>query len=74
VKTAASTCKVELGEAGKIRSTMRESYGRGINRAVALKGLFIEWLCTRAVCGIGIKARSNSRWWEGSNRRESRWV
>jgi len=64
-----------VGEAGKIRSTMRDSCYRGISRAVALTVLFIEWLCTRAVCRIGIKERSNSRrCWEGSSGRESGWV
>jgi hypothetical protein len=66
-KTAASAFRVEVGEAGKVVT--------GLKAGLALKGLFIEWLCTRAVYRIGIKARRNSRrWWEGSSRRESRWV
>jgi len=47
----------------------------GLKAGLTLRGLFIECLCTRAVCQVGIKARSNNRrWCEGSNRRESRWV
>jgi len=31
-----------------------------LQAGLALKGLFIEWLCTRVVCQIWIKARSTA--------------